>query len=1160
MKRTQAKDARRNISKQIVSYLSIIVIAMLAVSAFFGIEFTSKAISDNGTNFYAASNYRDVQILSTKLVTPEDLEAIRAVEGVADVEGTYRINATVHLEESITDVTVVSLTERVNTVQLIEGRLPTAVNECVLEKSVDDDTGLTVGDTIEILDATGEKPEYLTRTEYVITGIVYHPDHAGVPLITPGVRYVLVMPEAFDTVALENCYMTAEVVIEKPLGIDLFSKKYFKTIKGTLDRLDALAKERELMRANEIKGRYQDAIDAGQTELDNAQTTLSDGRAELDKNWAEYNKGVAELQDGEKKLAEAKKQLEEAEAQLADAKAQLDEAKDKLDSAKYQLDSAKAQLADAEAQLDAAKAKLDEGKAQLESIYMQIEEAKTKIRDSLRTAIVNNLGEEVAEMFDWAESEIGINADDYDVTATILKITEGITVNLNNSLEDNVFAIISSLGLSEEELREAYEKTTNKVLAIAADEPVIDAVVQKIIEGLTYVNDKYEEFASAAIQWDEGHGGYLGALDQYKDAKGQYDYAMGEYENGLSQYNDGKAKYDEAVALYDEGYAQYEEGLAQYEEGEKAYNDGKKKLDEALVQLNDGEDKYADGMVQFKDGQTQIQNAIDEMNNLDGCRWVLLDVNGNIGYLNVANVRMNMSDLGGTFASVFILVGALVIYATVGRIIGEQKKLVGATKALGFYNREILTKYLIFGETGTFIGMVLGAVAGYVALQKVILEIYDRNYVFDNTVKTIDYPMAGAVFAGGLLLSGFAVWFACTSLLKSSAITLMQESVPGIKKKSSKKTKTRKGSLYVKLILFNMLTDKKRVVVTIVSIVGCCTLLVAGITMKFAVEHSIAYQYSKIEVYDMKVMFDKSISEDAEEDIGKVLEESGVAHAPILDESYSYEANGAIRMAEIVCGDMNQINEFFIRKDPKTKALITDAGDGIWVHNKFAKTNNVKVGDEVTFYDSNMNPHQVKVCGIYSNYIGLYAFMSRETYANVFGKEPVDNTYLVKTDNLPEITDKVSKVNGFTKISDISKQYETIMALTKPLNMISVIFIGIAGLMAYFILLNLVNMYVNQKKKELTIMRINGFTVKETIRYVSLELIVSTVVGIVFGLVIGALLGCRILSLLEGANMYLVKTVQIEAIVLATLITSVYSFLVSAWALRKVKYLKLTDN
>ena len=77
---------------------------------------------------------------------------------------------------------------------------------------------------------------------------------------------------------------------------------------------------------------------------------------------------------------------------------------------------------------------------------------------------------------------------------------------------------------------------------------------------------------------------------------------------------------------------------------------------------------------------------------------------------------------------------------------------------------------------------------------------------------------------------------------------------------------------------------------------------------------------------------------------------------------------------------------------------------------------------------------------------------------------------------------------------------------------------------------------------------------------VSLELIVSTVVGIVFGLVIGALLGCRILSLLEGANMYLVKTVQIEAIVLATLITSVYSFLVSAWALRKVKYLKLTDN
>ena len=1162
MKKTQRKDARRNVLKQVVSYLSIVVIATLAVSAFLGIEFTAKGISNNANNFYAGTNYRDVEIVSTKLVTPEDIEAIRAVQGVADVEGSYRINAKVFLNDIVTEVSVVSLTERVNTVQLIEGRLPEAANECVLEKYVDEDTGLTIGDTIEVLDSYGKTPAYLTRSEYVITGIVFHPDHGAVPLITPGSLYVLVKPEAFDTEALENCFMTAEVVIEKPEGIDVFSNRYSKTIKATVDRLDALAKERELLRTNDIKDRYQTGIDDGQTQLDAAWDKLTDGRTDLDKGWDEYNKGVADLENAEKQLADAKTQLEDAEAQLADAKEQLDAAKDKLDNAKSQLDEAKTGLAEAEAKLADAKTQLDEKKEQLESVYQQIEEAKAKIRDSLRSAIVDTLGEDVANMFDWAETETGIDADDEDVTATQLRITQGITIDLNKTLKDNVFSLIASLGLPEDELRQAYEKTTNKILEVAEGEPVIDAIVRIITDGLNYVNDKYEELASGARQWDEGHGMYINALGIYNDAKDKYDSSYSDYETGLSKYNDGKAQYDDAVAQYDEGYAQYEAGLAQYEEGQKAYDDGKKQLEDGLTKLNDGEVKYEDGLEQYNEGQTKLQDTKDQMEKFDGCRWVLLDVNGNIGFLNISNARKNIYDLGSAFASVFVIVGALVIYATVGRIIDEQKKLVGATKALGFFNYEILAKYLIFGVTGTVVGMILGAFAGYLVLQKIILKIYDRNYVFDNTIRAIHYPLAGAVVVGGLLISGFAVWFACTTLLKSSAIQLMQDSVPGIKKKSSKKKKAGKGSLYAKLILFNMLTDMKRVVVTIVSIAGCCTLLVAGMTMKIAVEKTVNYQYKKIEQYNMKVMFDSSISADAESGIGDIIKDSGVTYTAVLDESLSYEANGAVRVAEVVCGDLDQVNEHFIRTDPKTKEVITESGDGIWVHNKFAKTNNVKVGDEVTFYDSNMNPHQVKVCGIYRNYIGLYAFMSRETYTSVFGKEPVNNTYLVKSNgkDLTELSDKVSKVNGFTKISEISKQYDTIMAMTTPLNMISLILIGIAGLMALFILLNLVNMYVNQKKKELTIMRINGFTVKETIRYVSLELIVSTVLGIVIGLGTGALLGSHILGLLEGANMYLTKTVQIEALAIAALITTVYSFLVSAWSLRKVRYLKLNEE
>ncbi len=44
MKATQVLDARRNVKKQIVSYISIMVIAMVAVSAYLGIAYPAAAL------------------------------------------------------------------------------------------------------------------------------------------------------------------------------------------------------------------------------------------------------------------------------------------------------------------------------------------------------------------------------------------------------------------------------------------------------------------------------------------------------------------------------------------------------------------------------------------------------------------------------------------------------------------------------------------------------------------------------------------------------------------------------------------------------------------------------------------------------------------------------------------------------------------------------------------------------------------------------------------------------------------------------------------------------------------------------------------------------------------------------------------------------------
>ena len=95
MKKTQIKDTLRNVRKHIVSYISVIAVAMLAVAAFLGINYAADALIINASDFETNLNFRDIEITSTMLLTDEDIDAIKKTDGVSDVEGIYQTSAKV---------------------------------------------------------------------------------------------------------------------------------------------------------------------------------------------------------------------------------------------------------------------------------------------------------------------------------------------------------------------------------------------------------------------------------------------------------------------------------------------------------------------------------------------------------------------------------------------------------------------------------------------------------------------------------------------------------------------------------------------------------------------------------------------------------------------------------------------------------------------------------------------------------------------------------------------------------------------------------------------------------------------------------------------------------------------------------------------------------
>ena len=114
MKATQVLDARRNVKKQIVSYISIMVIAMVAVSAYLGIAYPAAALRKGASDYYSRYRFWDLEVVSTMLMDEADLEALRAIPGVKAVEGAYELSGDLLLENRIESISIIGVPDEIS--------------------------------------------------------------------------------------------------------------------------------------------------------------------------------------------------------------------------------------------------------------------------------------------------------------------------------------------------------------------------------------------------------------------------------------------------------------------------------------------------------------------------------------------------------------------------------------------------------------------------------------------------------------------------------------------------------------------------------------------------------------------------------------------------------------------------------------------------------------------------------------------------------------------------------------------------------------------------------------------------------------------------------------------------------------------------------------
>lgn len=212
MVKPMRKSTFRDIKGSLGRYIAIILIIALGIGFFVGLRMTEPSMVATAQDYLDDKNLYDFQLLSTLGFTKEDVEVFSDLEGIESV-GAYETDVVTEFQEERYVTKVHSITEDINELELISGRMPDKANECVVDAEFF--SSEMIGEWITIT-KDSENHELLAEESYLIVGTVDSPLYLnferGTTTIGNGTisHFMYVTEEGFDLEYYTSVYLDAD--------------------------------------------------------------------------------------------------------------------------------------------------------------------------------------------------------------------------------------------------------------------------------------------------------------------------------------------------------------------------------------------------------------------------------------------------------------------------------------------------------------------------------------------------------------------------------------------------------------------------------------------------------------------------------------------------------------------------------------------------------------------------------------------------------------------------------------------------------------------------------------------------------------------------------------------------------------------------------------
>ncbi len=1107
------KSTFREIWSSLGRFMAIFAIIALGVGFFAGLTVTKEAMLVTVKEYLNQHAFYDFCLISTLGFDEESAEQLK--DAAAAAEGAVSFDVLYHFGDGGQGVIkAYSITEHVNTLKLLSGRMPQAGNECLVDSKLLEASAL--GSLLYLSEENEEEDlEHFANTAYTIVGIVQSPlylqyERGNTSLGTGRLDGFVYLPrDGFDV-----DYDT-EIYVWFDQEYDLYSQEYTDFIEEQEEIWEALTETT----ANK---RYQDILDEAEEKLADAETELADKRAEGE---AELADAAETLADAREKIAEGEQALEDAKDELAEGEQTLKEKEQELADARITIAEKEKELADAqetiaekESELKNGERELADGKAQCEQGDRELEAGRQELASSQATLTMQE--EQLAEQ------KAGLQA-----------------------------AAAAGL-ISEQELAAGLGAIAQGEQAIAAYQAQLDQARQVLEEGERELSEAWEEILRAEREIEEGR-------EVLADAR--------------QELSEGQKALEDAKQEIAEGEKAIEDAKRDIADGQETLKEKEAELADAKQEYADGEQEYADALKEFEEkigeAEAELADAREELSELEAPDTYVLGRETNVGYVCFESDSDIVAGIANIFPLFFFLVAALVCITTMNRMVEEQRTQIGVLKALGYGEAAIMSKYMTYSGLAAVAGCIVGYFAGTWGFPKVVWFGYGIMYQAEPIQYLFDWKLAVISMAVSLLCSIGTTWLSCRVELAQVAAALMRPKAP----KAGKRVLLERIPFLWKRLRFlqkvslrNIFRYKKRLFMMVLGISGCTALLVTGFGIKDSIADVAQMQFQEIQIFDLSTSFQDRADDELLQALDELLEGWNGSYTCVMEKNMDFVWENGAKSVILVTGTAQEMPEFIdFHTEDGEQIAYPGTGEAV-ISNKLAKVYHIQVGDRITLRDEDMNSLTVTVSGVYENYIYDYVHISEETWRELMQEEPERKTAYLKLAGNREGIPTVDEVHGLSaalmqleQVVNVTVNADTmdrIGNMMASLDIIVLVVILCAAGLAFIVLYNLTNINITERVREIATIKVLGFYKKETASYVFRENILLTVLGTAVGLGLGHFLHRLVMNEIQVDLMNFEAYVKPVSYCYSTVLTIAFAWFVDKVMERKLEGINMTES